>query len=145
MKSIVYMLALWLSVSSFSLFADGWSAPEVTDLPEEISSLVESNQYEEAKEALKAFTEKEKNNADAWNLLGYSQRKTGDLKQSLKSYKRALRLEPKHLGANEYIGELYLMMDKPKKARKHLKRLRRYCGECEEAEELAEAIEQYSS
>ena len=124
-------------------FADEGSS-EVTDLPEHIHELVDNEQYEEALSELEVFIAKEKENADAWNLLGYSQRKTGSINQSLKSYKRALRLEPRHLGAHEYIGELYLVMDKPKKAQKHLDRLRKYCGDCEEAEELAEAIEKYA-
>lgn len=127
----------------FSGFADGGTS-EVTDLPERIHELVDNEQYQEALSELTSFVAKEKENADAWNLLGYSQRKTGSVDQSLKSYKRALRLEPRHLGAHEYIGELYLMMGKPQKAQKHLDRLRKYCGDCEEAEELAEAIEKYA-
>ncbi len=63
--------------------------------------------------------------------------------KSLRSYRKALSLDPQHLGAHEYLGELYLMMNKPEKAKKQLKKLRRYCGDCEQAEELSEAIEKY--
>ena len=72
-------------------------------------------------------------------------RQTGALEASLKSYKKALRLDRKHLGANEYIGELYLQMDRPKKARKYLKRLARYCDDCEEYRDLKAAVEAYES
>ena len=34
-------------------------------------------------------------------------------------YNKALAIDKKHLGANEYLGELYLKVDKPKKAKKY--------------------------
>ena len=41
---------------------------------------------------------------------GLDYRKTGKWADALAFYKRALalELEPKHVGANEYLGELYL-------------------------------------
>ena len=132
------------SILSHDVNADGGGS-YVTSLPEAISALVENEQFADAVPALKKFIRNERNNADAWNLLGYSQRKVGMLDKSLKSYKKALGLDPQHLGAHEYIGELYLMMNKPKKAKKHLKRLKRYCGECEQTLELAEEIKKYES
>ena len=124
--------------------ADGGGSSYVASLPDSLVDLVEKEQFTEAVPALTKFVRKERNNADAWNLLGYSQRKTGMLKKSLKSYRKALSLDPGHIGAHEYIGELYLMMDKPDKARKHLKRLKRYCGDCEQVQKLADAIEKHA-
>ena len=51
-----------------------------------------------------------------------------------------LRLDRRHLGANEYLGELYVMMGKMKKAKKQLKKLAKYCGDCDEHRKLAEVI-----
>ena len=126
------------------VFADSdWSTPAAKALPDGIQALVEGGQYDQAITELTTFVKKEKRNADAWNLLGYSQRKVGMLDESLVSYKKALKVDRKHLGAHEYIGELYLLRDDPKSAKKHLGKLKRYCKDCEEYQELAEAIEKY--
>jgi len=41
-------------------------------------------------------------------LLGYSYRKLGNTAKAFKHYRIALRINPKHGGANEYLEELYL-------------------------------------
>ncbi|MEJ2176803.1 MAG: tetratricopeptide repeat protein [Gammaproteobacteria bacterium] len=123
-------------------FADGGggSSEPPEPMPAEITQLIDTEQYDKAEKELKQFVKKEKKNADAWNWLGYSQRSNGDLKGSLKSYKTALRLDRKHLGANEYLGELYIMLGEMKKAKKQLKKLAKYCGDCEQHQKLAEVI-----
>ena len=118
---------------------------EAKALPLEIQAMVEGGQYENAISALNDFIEGEKKSPDAWNFLGYSLRKVGLFEDSLSAYKKALRLDKYHLGANEYIGELYLTLDKPRKAKKHLKRLRKECGDCEQHAKLAAAIEKYEA
>ena len=50
------------------------------------------------------------NNPDVYNLLGYSHRKLDQLEKAFDYYWKALKLDPRHLGANEYIGELYLSL-----------------------------------
>ena len=147
MKTISYtfmsgLLGLFLSAS---VFADGGGNSNddykhLEPLPAKIERLIESEQYARAEEELKIYVKKEKKNPDAWNWLGYSQRLNGDLDSSLKSYKKALRLDKKHLGANEYLGELYVMRGEMKKARKQLKKLAKLCGECEQYQKLSEAI-----
>ena len=112
-------------------------------VPATITQLIEEEQFSEAVEELQAFVRTEKRNPDAWNWLGFSQRKSGDLNGSLKSYKKALKLDKRHLGANEYLGELYLMRGDLRKARKQLRRLARYCGKCEQYEMLKQSIKDY--
>ena len=59
-------------------------------------------------------------NAEVYNLLGFTLRKTGDYKTSLTDYTKALELQPDHKAAREYLGELYVEtgnMEKAKKAR----------------------------
>ena len=129
---------------SLSVHADAvWDTPSAKALPEDVAELISGEQYEQAIVELENFIQSEKRNADAWNLLGYSQRKLGLLDESLVSYKKALKLDRKHPGAHEYIGELYLTMGDPKKAKKHLKKLEKYCKDCDELIELAKAIEKY--
>ncbi|QJR13783.1 tetratricopeptide repeat protein [Usitatibacter palustris] len=85
-------------------------------------------------------------NADIQNLLGYSNRKNGNLDAAFKHYDRALQLNPKHLGAHEYVGEAYLMAGKPAKAREHLATLERLCpATCEQRELLKKAIADYEA
>ena len=84
------------------------------------------------------------NNPDVYNLLGYSHRKLDQLEQAFDYYWKALKLDPRHLGANEYIGELYLRTNNLKKAEEHLAVLDDVClFGCDEYDELKDAIEKY--
>lgn len=78
-------------------------------------------------------------NADAFNNLGYSQRKLGQRDKALISYAEALRVDPKHLGALEYRGELFLELGDLARAETNLDQLGRLCGRCENYRDLAEA------
>ena len=83
-------------------------------------------------------------NPDVYNLLGFSHRKLDKLEESFMYYNRALKLNPRHLGANEYIGELYLKTNNLKKAEEHLKILDDICFfGCDEYDDLKESIEKY--
>jgi Tfp pilus assembly protein PilF len=82
--------------------------------------------------------------ADVHNLLGYSYRNLRQFDKALEHYRVALGIDPRHRGANEYIGELYLEMDQPANAEKHLSALSKACFfGCKEYTELKEAIEKY--
>ena len=83
-------------------------------------------------------------NPDVYNLLGFSHRKLDKLEESLMYYNRALKLNPRHLGANEYIGELYLRTNNLQKAEEHLKILDDICFfGCGEYDDLKESIGKY--
>jgi len=86
--------------------------------------------------------------ADWNNLMGYSLRKgpTPDLAGAEKFYNEALRIDPKHRGALEYSGELYLMTGDLAKAEQRLATLDKLCTfGCEEFSELKTAIAQYKA
>ena len=84
------------------------------------------------------------NNPDVYNLFGYSHRKLDQLEQAFDNYWKALKLDPRHLGANEYIGELYLRTKNLKKAKEHLEVLDDVClFGCDEYDDLKDAIEKY--
>ncbi|HYV88398.1 MAG TPA: tetratricopeptide repeat protein [Candidatus Polarisedimenticolia bacterium] len=85
------------------------------------------------------------NNPDVLNLMGFSKRKLGDQTGAMEYYDKALSLQPNHIGANEYLGELYLEMKLPAKAQERLDVLQQACGNCEEYGELKEKIEKYNS
>ncbi len=87
---------------------------------------------------------KDPKNADAQNWLGYANRMTGRVDLALKHYTEALRLEPRHRGAHEYIGEAYLMKDDLARAKEHLAQLDRLCFfGCTELTDLKKAIAAY--
>jgi tetratricopeptide (TPR) repeat protein len=102
--------------------------------------------YEQAKGYLEKVLAAKPDDADALNLMGFTERKLGDQSESLEYYNKALVQNPKHLGANEYLGELYLEMKDVKKAEERLAVLQAACGgTCEEYQELKEKIETFKA
>ena len=87
-------------------------------------SSIDSEQYRSAIRTLKAIIESNPRNADAYNLLGFSYRKTKDMRRAERNYNRALRIDSNHKGALEYMGELFLETDRREKAEELLARLR---------------------
>ncbi|WP_370194805.1 MULTISPECIES: tetratricopeptide repeat protein [Aurantimonas] len=64
---------------------------------------------------------------NAWTLLAYSLRKSGNHERALDAYGRALSINPHHRGAMAYLGEAYLDLGRVRDAGILLIRLR---GEC---------------
>ncbi len=86
--------------------------------------------------------------ADWNNLMGYSLRKapTPDFTGAEKFYDEALRIDPKHRGALEYSGELYLQTGDLAKAEQRLAALDKACTFwCSEYSDLKKAIAQYKA
>jgi len=109
-------------------------------------AMIEAKNYGGAIPLLQQVVAKNPKNADAYNLLGYATRKSGNPQGSLQYYTTALQIDPKHLGANEYIGEAYLMLDQPQQAAQHLARLDQLCVfGCAEHRELKAAIANYKA
>jgi len=107
---------------------------------------VDQQKFEEAKTHLQNVLASSPNDADALNLMGFTERKLGDMTLSLEYYNKALAQNPKHLGANEYLGELYLEMKDLKKAEERLAVLQDACGgTCDEYKELKEKIDKYKA
>lgn len=95
---------------------------------------------------IRSVLEEQPDNADAWNLLGYSSRKTGDFKTAEAAYTKALDLDPKHTQAMEYMGEMYLTLNQPDKAEELLARLNKLCSfNCNDRDDLEAAIKSYKA
>jgi len=75
---------------------------------------------------------------EAWNMVGYTSRKTGDLKRAFAAYDRALTLSPDYEEAHEYLGEAYLMSGDLKRAKEQLDWLKAHNSE--EAVQLEASI-----
>jgi tetratricopeptide (TPR) repeat protein len=110
---------------------------------------IKAADWKKAISELSAAVKEQPGNADAHNLLAYSFRKqaTPDLPKAFEHYNTALKLNPNHKGAHEYIGEAYLMDGKPAKAEEHLARLKTICGgsACEEHDDLAKSLAAYKA
>lgn len=105
---------------------------------------IEKRDWKTAIEKLNLVAGVDPRNADLQNLLGFAWRKSGNLELAFKHYNEALRLDARHRGAHEYIGEAYLMVNNVAKAEEHLGALDKLCLlPCGEFTELRKAIEDY--
>ena len=105
---------------------------------------IEAKQYAKAIPLLESAVQRSPGDADAWNWLAYATRLNGDPAKSIPLYEKALAIDPKHLGAHEYIGEAYLVLNDLPKAKEHLARLDRLCVlSCEQYRDLNKAIQAY--
>ena len=147
MKQILAVLTIGILAMTGTAQAAGSSdAPEAKDLAEMVQArdMIKGEHYNQAIPLLNKVIAQQPKNADALNLLAYSQRKTDDVQASLANYKKALAIDPSHKDAHEYIGELYLRMGDLANAEKHLKRLDNICfSGCEKFNELKAAITAY--
>jgi Tfp pilus assembly protein PilF len=155
MKSNLRSFKTWLAVAILAavqgaaIAADtpAAAAPEATDRMVLARSAIKAKDWKKAINELNAVVKAEPKNADAHNLLAYSNRKQSqpNLPKAFEHYKIALQLDPKHKGAHEYIGEAYLMDKKPEEAEKHLAALENLCGNktCEEYLDLAKSLATY--
>jgi tetratricopeptide (TPR) repeat protein len=86
---------------------------------ESIYGLIRLEKFAEAHESLKSITVRTPSKqADKYNLLGFTARKRGDLSAAAAYYTNALKINPKHLQALEYQGELYLQLGEIEEAKK---------------------------
>lgn len=107
---------------------------------------VKAKNYAAALPLLEKAVSENARNADAWNYIGYSNRKLKRFDKAMTAYQKALAIEPSHRGANEYIGELYLQKGDLAKAKERLKVLDAACFfGCEEYDELKAAIAAYEA
>jgi Flp pilus assembly protein TadD len=120
---------------------------ESTDAPDltSVRAKIKAKDYAGALAELRDIAE-DTQQADVYNLLGYTLRKTGDFKTSLTYYTKALELQPDHKAAREYLGELFVETGNLDKAKEQLAALQRLCPDgCEEREDLQKAIDSKSA
>ena len=117
------------------------AAKNLTTELTKIRSLIDAKNFSAALTALQAADKSFPNNADINNLLGYSARNLKQYKPAATYYAKALKIDPKHLGALEYQGELFMLTKKTSDAKKNLAKLKSLCGvNCEEYIDLKKAI-----
>jgi tetratricopeptide (TPR) repeat protein len=115
------------SIPGASLDDDGSSAPKVTASPRDAAVYGDAlalmkqgdalgapaaahDAYASARAKLQSLVARSPQFAEAWNALGYTQRKLGAFDDALASYGKALELRPGFPEALEYRGEAYLRL-----------------------------------
>ncbi len=154
MRSMLAATALTIAIglSSIALAAGGGGAgstPSTTAADPDFTrarAMIQAKDYRGALALLQQVVAKDPRNAEAYNLMGYATRQSGDASGSLQYYNQALGIDPKHIGAHEYIGEAYLMLGRLPEAEQHLARLDSLCVfGCSEHRQLKAAIADYKA
>ena len=115
---------------------------------EAIQVSVAKSDWPRARQLARESVAKDPKNADYHNLYAYALR-MGDkpeMELVFRHYNEALRLDPKHRGAHEYLGEAYLQTGNLAKAKEQLRVLDNLCFfACKEYSMLKKAIADYEA
>jgi tetratricopeptide (TPR) repeat protein len=150
MKSALGILALVVACNTGFAADTGGSSSSMRSDPmmDRYTAASEKQDWKSAAAAMQDALTKDPNNADYHNLYAYSLRRSGtsEMDQVFKHYNEALRLDPKHKGAHEYMGEAYLMLGNVAKAKEHLSALDKLCFfGCSEYTDLKKAIAEHEA
>ncbi len=148
-KSLIPLLLI-LGLSTSAALAAGSTStsrkPAAADPYDKAVQAIKKKKFDSAIVLLRKAVKSKPSDADAWNQLGFSYRKTDRLDEAFAAYGKALAIDPGHRGANEYLGELYLRTKQPEKARERLAKLDSACFfGCEEFDDLKKKIETYEA
>ena len=114
------------SSTSYSSSSSDDSGPySPTSRFKDINKLIKLEKFAEAHKMLKSLKKVNTDEADRLNLLGFTARKSGDLDAAGDYYQQALALNPRHTGALEYQGELFIQLGKIELAKANLAKARK--------------------
>jgi len=143
-NSLVAIVAFMVSNAVYAADTSGpTSRPD--PMLDRYHAAAERQDWKSAAAAMNDALAADSRNADYHSLYAYALRRSGspDMDVVFKHYNEALRLDPKHRGAHEYIGEAYLMVGNVAKAKEHLGALDKICFfGCSEYNDLKRAISQ---
>jgi len=150
--AVIFAIVLGLALMQSQALADDrnpvdFSKPTSPNL-EAGRKAVEAKDFKSALGHLTKAAGETPDDADVHNLLGYSHRKLSQFEKAMEHYRLALKIDPNHRGAHEYMGELYLEKGQLDNAERQLQALSKACpwfGRCPEHEDLKEAIEKYKA
>jgi tetratricopeptide (TPR) repeat protein len=147
LRSLIILSAFLVPMAAL---AAGDNAPAAARDPvlDRVSNATAQKDWPRAQAILRDAIASSPNNPDYHNMYAYSIRKgaSPDMNLVFKHYNEALRLDPKHRAAHEYIGEAYLQVGNVAKAKEHLSTLDKLCFfPCEEFSDLKKAIAEFES
>jgi tetratricopeptide (TPR) repeat protein len=140
------MLALAIACGPVLAAGDPVTTETKDPVLENVGAATKRQDWTGAAGILKDALASDPNNANYHNLYAYSLRKSAnpDMNLVFKHYNEALRIDPKHRGAHEYIGEAYLMVGNIAKAKEHLGTLDKLCFfPCVEYTDLKKSISEF--
>ena len=137
-------LSFCLGTNALAAGNGGGNAPSQPSEYRKAVKAIKKENYAQAVELLQTVVDENPKNANAWNYMGYSLRNLNKYDEALAAYEQALQIKPKHKGALEYLGELYLQTGQLEKAKVTLKKLDDACFlSCKEYRELKKQIKNY--
>ena len=109
------------------------ASEQVTKLYDKAYELVYYKKFDKSIKLLEKIAKRKdlgEKKADVYNLLGFSYRKHSEpnLDNAFEAYRIALEANPEHLGAHEYLGELYITLGNMNKANEMLLKLETIAG-----------------
>jgi tetratricopeptide (TPR) repeat protein len=154
MKILLLCTFLAVSFATTSAHAAGGGSGSMVE-PKPVDPYIDKAQaaiakkdWQQAQETMRIAVAQNPGNADYHNLYAYSIRNGENPAMDLvfRHYNEALRIDPDHRNAHEYLGEAYLMTGNLDKAKDHLKVLDRLCVfPCEQYSMLKKAVADYES
>ena len=142
----LFTVSAFLIINSNNVFSAGSSsdsnnAKTKSSAYLSAEKLINKKQFSDAILKLNDALASDSKNADIYNYLGFSHRKLGKMEQAAVYYNKALEINPKHKGALEYQGEMYLTLNEINKAEENLKKLDKICFlGCSEFDKLKKSI-----
>jgi len=119
--TITYLFLIANVFAAGSSSGDGGSSTEKSNYEKAVSNIKMAKKHEKkgkldkakerylkAQKLLIKSNNKKPNKPDTLNYLGFTTRKLGDFENGEKYYLQGLAIDPKHIGINEYLGELYV-------------------------------------
>jgi len=138
--ALFYGLFICLNTVLAADLSDGNAPPDL----ESAKALIDKKDWGSAITSLEKFVKANPNNADGYNLLGFSLRHNRRYPEAIFNYKEALRIDPNHRGAHEYLGQAYVQTKQLDKAKEQLASLETLCGtQCEEYVDLKKSIAKF--
>ena len=148
LKAALTILALAVSTNAAFAADTPGTSTRSDPMMDRYHAAVEQKDWKSAAATMQTAITKDPNNPDYHSLYAYSLRKGGtpDMDLVFKHYNEALRLDPKHRGAHEYLGEAYLMVGNVAKAKEELGALDKLCFfGCSEYNDLKRAISEHET
>ena len=144
MKLAVVGLALALVVGFASETSASDNKPQLPQVLTDVEALIRCGYVDRAVSVLEDYLRDDKENAAAYDLLGYAQAELGELEAAAMSYDAALVIDPQNVSALEHQGELYLMRSQPELAERNVVKLEKLCGvSCYEYRSLSAMLNEY--
>ena len=132
MKILISFLFLLTHSNAFA--AATYDSINSSEEYQKAEKLINNGSYENAINLLESLLSEDPDGytkADLYNYLGFATRKQTNPNYDLaeKYYLKALEINNNHLGALEYLGELYFETNRPDQALKLLSRIKMFAGE----------------